>query len=47
MAIDYKIINEKLQYSSNRAAEKISTLSSDQIHKYENLAGEKIFSSAS
>ena len=42
MAIDDKIIDEKLQYDINREAAKISALSSSKIDKYEYLTGEEI-----
>ena len=40
--MDDKIKDEKLQYSINREAEKISALSSGEIDKYEYLTGEEI-----
>ena len=42
MTIDDKIRNEKLQYDINRAAAKISVLSSGKIDKYEYLTGEEM-----
>ena len=42
MTINDETRNEKLQYDINREAGKISALSSDEIHKYESLAGEDI-----
>ena len=42
MTMDDKIKDEKLQYSINREAEKISALSSSEIDKYEYLTGEEI-----
>ena len=42
MTMDDKIKDEKLQYSINREAEKISALSSGEIDKYEYLTGEEI-----
>ena len=42
MAINDKIIDEKLQFDINREAAKISALSSGKIDKYEYLTGEKI-----
>ena len=45
MAIDNKILAEKLQYDINREAAKISAFSSGKIGKYEQLTGEKILSS--
>ena len=39
--IDYKIRHEKMQYSINREAAKISALSSGKIDKYKYLAGEE------
>ena len=45
MTIDDKIRDGKLQYNINRAAAKISALSSDKIHKYEYLTGEDILPS--
>ena len=45
MTIDYKIIDEKLQYDINREAAKLSVLSSGKIDKYEYLTGEKILQS--
>ena len=35
MTIDYKIIDEKLQYNIDRQAAKISTLSSEKVDKHE------------
>ena len=46
MTIDERIRDEKLQYDINREAAKISTLSSDKIHKYEYLTGEDILPSS-
>ena len=43
MAIDYEIIDEKLQYDINREIAKISALSSGKIDKYEYLTGEEIY----
>ena len=43
MLIDDKIRDEKVQYSINREAAKISTLSLDKIDKYGFLTGEEIF----
>ena len=43
-SIDYKITDEKLQYSINRKAANISPLSSGKIDKYEFLTGEEILS---
>ena len=45
MAIDDKIRDEKLQYSINREAAKISALSSSKIDKYDYLTDEEIFPS--
>ena len=45
MRIDYKIRDEKLQYDVNRAAAKISVLSSGKIDKYECLTGEEVLAS--
>ena len=45
MTIDDQIKDEKLQYSINREAAKISALSSGKIHKYEYLTGEDILPS--
>ena len=42
---DDKIKDKKLQYDINREAEKISSLSSGKIDKYELLRGEKILAS--
>ena len=42
MTIDDKIRDEKLQYDINRAAAKISVLSSGKIDKYEYLTGEEM-----
>ena len=42
MIIDDKISDEKLQYCINREAAKISALSPDEIHKYENLKVKKL-----
>ena len=42
MTIDEKIKDEKLQYSINREASKVSALSSRKIDKYEYLTGEEI-----
>ena len=41
MAIEDKIINEKLQYDMNREAAKISASSPAKIDKYEYLTGEE------
>ena len=43
MTINDQIRDEKQQYDKNREAAKISTLSSDRIHKY--LTGEDILTS--
>ena len=43
MAIDYEIIDEKLQYDINREIAKILALSSGKIDKYEYLTGEEIY----
>ena len=43
--IDDKVRDEKLQYSINREAAKISVLSSGKINKYEYLTGEEILPS--
>ena len=40
MTINHQIKDEKLQYNINRAAAKISALSSGKLHKYEYLIGE-------
>ena len=45
MTINDQITDEKLQCDHNREAAKISALSSDKIHKYENLSGEDIIPS--
>ena len=45
MTIKDQIKDEKLQYSINREAAKISALSSGEIHKYEYLTGEDILPS--
>ena len=45
MTIDDQIKDEKLQYSINREAAKISALSSGEIRKYEYLTGEDILPS--
>ena len=45
MTIDDKIKYEKPQYNINRDAEKILTLSSGKIDKYEYLTGEEILPS--
>ena len=45
MAIDNKIIDEKIQYDNNRKAAKIPALSSGKIDKYEYLTGGKILPS--
>ena len=45
MAINDQIRDEKLPYDINWKADKISALSSGEIHKYEYLTGENIFSS--
>ena len=45
MTINDQIRDEKLQYNISREAAKISTLSSDKIHKYEYLTGEDILPS--
>ena len=42
MTIDDKIRDEKMQYSINREAVKISVLSSGKIDKYEYLTGEEL-----
>ena len=42
MTIDDNIRDEKLQYDINRAAAKISVLSSGKIDKYEYLTGEEM-----
>ena len=42
MTIDDKIREEKLQYDINRAAAKISVLSSGKAEKYEYLTGAEI-----
>ena len=39
MTVDDKIIDEKIKYDNNREAEKISTMSSGKIDKYEYLSG--------
>ena len=45
MAIDDKIIDEKLQYDISREAAKTSALSSRKIAKYDYITGEEILSS--
>ena len=45
MAIDYQIKNEKVQYSINREAEKLSALSSGKIEKYKYLTCKEILPS--
>ena len=45
MAINDQIRGEKVLYDINWKADKISALSSGEIHKYEYLTGENIFSS--
>ena len=45
MAIDDKIIDEKLQYNINREAVKTSVLSSSKIGKYKYIRGEESLSS--
>ena len=45
MTINDKIRDEKLQYSINKEAAKISALSSGKIDKYEYLTGEEILPS--
>ena len=45
MTIDDQVQDEKLQYDINREAEKILTLLSDKINKYQYLTGEEILSS--
>ena len=45
MTTDNQIENEKLQYSINIKAAKISALSLDKIDKYEYLTGEEIVQS--
>ena len=45
MAIDDKIIDEKLQYDISREAAKTSALSSRKITKYDYITGEEILSS--
>ena len=45
MTIDDKIRDKKLQYDINREAAKISSLSSDKIHKYEYLTCKDILPS--
>ena len=45
MTTDDQIENEKLQYSINIKAAKISALSLDKIDKYEYLTGEEILQS--
>ena len=45
MTINDQIRDEKLQYSINREAAKVSALLSDKIHKYEYLTGENILPS--
>ena len=43
--IDSKIGGEKLEYSINREASKITVLSSGKIDKYEHLIGKEILPS--
>ena len=45
MTINDQIKDEKLQYNINREAAKVSTLSSDKLHKYEYVTGEDILPS--
>ena len=45
MTIDDQIRDEKLQYSIDRVAAKISALSSGKIDKYEYVTGEEILPS--
>ena len=45
MAINDQIRDEKLRYDINREADKISALSSGEIHKYGYLTGEDTLSS--
>ena len=45
MTIKDQIKDEKLQYSINREAAKISALSSGKLHKYEYITGEDILPS--
>ena len=45
MAIDDKIVDEKLQYDINREAAKISAFSFGKLDKYEYLTGEEILPS--
>ena len=45
MTINNQIKDEKVQYSINREAAKISALSSGNLHKYEYLTGEDILPS--
>ena len=45
MTINDQIRDEKLQFEIIREAAKISSLSSDKIHKYEYLTGEDILPS--
>ena len=45
MTTDNKIRDEKLQYDINRAAAKMSALSSGKIYKYEDLTCEEILPS--
>ena len=45
MTIDDKIRHEKLQHDINRKAARISALSTGQIDKYEDFAGEEILPS--
>ena len=45
MTIDDQIGDEKIQYDINREAEKISTLLSGKIDKFEYLTGENILPS--
>ena len=45
MTSDDMIIEEKLQYDVNKEVTKISALSSEKIHQYKNLLGEKILRS--
>ena len=46
MTIDDQIKDEKLRYSINREASKISALSSGKIHKCEYLTGEDVLASS-
>ena len=45
MVINDQNTDEKLQHDINRAAAKISSLSSGKVHKYEYLTGEDILPS--